>query len=63
MSRTPMTRPLCVDILVAICQGRYAIVQDIPFIIKCIQARFINFDCSQDVIGGKEGSESAGGGL
>ena len=63
MSRTPLTHPLCANVLVAICQGRHAIVQDISFIVKGIQACFSNFDCSQDVIGGKEGSESAGGGL
>jgi len=34
---------LCVDVLVAVCQGRHAIVQDIPFIVKGIQACFINF--------------------
>jgi len=63
MPRTPLTRSLCVDVLVAVYQGRHAIVQDIPFIVKGIQACFINFDCPQDVIGGKEGSESTGSGL
>jgi len=63
MPRTSLTRPLCVDVLVAICHGRHAIVQGVSFIVKGIQACFINFDCSQDVIGGKEGSEIAGGGL
>jgi len=38
-------------------QSCHAVAEDIAFIIKRIMADFVDFNCPQDVIGGKEGSE------